>query len=528
MHMRDVIFAVCFHLESAGGTILKLSYEKPFFICRASVDERKKPESAGFTLDQEKGVYFTKHVQVAARLRQYADDRTTKILNRFLIDVKPWPGRIQFPEGLTPLPFQPDAARFSLERNRSYLALDPGLGKTIVACLIMNGLGPDYFIVYVCPPFLTLNIEDEITQWCTPKRQVKIQGRDRGLTRGVWIIPDSRLDKEIVHQKLAALIAHAKREGKRIALFVDEAHRFNSEKSGRGLYLMEAIAPKLHHKQVWMSGSPRPNRSIELYPILSKCAPETIDFMSKNEFGKTFCGARFNGWGYDFKGTTNDKELARRVLGKFMLRLRKSILKLPPLTEELLIIGDKMAPQIAELDLQILKQFSPEDLMGGLAVNEHVSTYRKELGKIKAKAALPFLVSLMEDTDENVIVGTVHRETLSILREGLSRFNPVHIDGSVPANQRVPIAKDWQRDPKKRLMILNNRAGGIGLNLQKATRVPLVEFDWVYDTNRQLFDRAHRFGQTNPVLVQYLVYKNSIDRKVVEVFMRKKSMGQVI
>jgi DNA helicase INO80 len=68
----------------------------------------------------------------------------------------------------------------------------------------------------------------------------------------------------------------------------------------------------------------------------------------------------------------------------------------------------------------------------------------------------------------------------------------------------------------------------LGFNLTKACRVVQVEFSWVYDENRQVFDRAHRYGQKNDVLVQYVVYKNSIDRKVIETAMRKKALGEIL
>jgi SWI/SNF-related matrix-associated actin-dependent regulator 1 of chromatin subfamily A len=504
---------------------LLLTFEKPFFICEASFAERKLPQKAGFRFDKESKRFFTSEILVASRLREHADERTRKILDRYLISIKPWTGHLRYPVGLAPLPFQEDAAKFALSRNRSYLWMDPGLGKTIVACLIMNELVSST-IIYVCPPFLCLNVEDEILKWT--QRKVAIEGRgDHPFPGNVWIIPDSRLDRESTQKRFKHLLRISKAGQRSVVLFVDEAHRFKSEKSGRALYLLEGYAPKIR-RQVWMSGTAMPNRPLELYNVLSKCAPETIDFMSRNEYGLKYCGGRWNGHGYDFKGATNVKELASKVIGTFMLRLKKSLLGLPPLTEELLIIGEELTPALVALDRELLKQFSPEDLMGYLAPNEHVSTYRKELGKIKAKAVLPYLKSLMEETDDHIIIATVHRDAIAILKAGLAKYNPAVIDGTVATDKRLGIAKAWQASKKDRLMLLNNIAGGLGFNLTKACRVVQVEFSWVYDENRQVFDRAHRYGQKNDVLVQYVVYKNSIDRKVIETAMRKKALGEIL
>jgi SWI/SNF-related matrix-associated actin-dependent regulator 1 of chromatin subfamily A len=247
--------------------------------------------------------------------------------------------------------------------------------------------------------------------------------------------------------------------------------------------------------------------------------------MNKFEFGIRYCAGKRNKFGWDFKGSSNIKDLASRVMGAFMLRLRKDLLGLPPLTEGVVIIGENLTPALHALDTAILREHSPEDLMGYLAPNAHVATYRKELGKLKAKAALPFIKSIIEDTEDNLIVVTVHREVIKIISEGLTIYNPSIISGDVPTNKRLEIAKAWQADTTKRVMILNNIAGGLGFNLTKANRVVFVEFSWGYEDNRQVYDRAHRHGQENAVHVDYLIFKNSIDRKVIEVTERKRALG---
>jgi hypothetical protein len=506
---------------------MELVYEKPFFVCKAAYSERKAPQKAGFRFDPESKRFYTSELKVASRLRAYADERSKKILNQKLIDITPWTGRIHFPKGLKPLFFQPGGARFILSRNRSYTWADPGLGKTIMAALAMNSLGR-IFILYFCPSFLALNVEAELLKWCIPKRRVLIETRDLDAVYpgDVWIIPDSILDRPDLHAKFEEVLRYAKACGIRVQMFVDEAHRFKNDQSGRALYLLEGFAKRVHH-QAWLSGTAIPNRLLELYPILSRSAPETIDFMTKDEYGMKYCGGRWNGFGYDYKGSTNAKELASKVIGTFMQRLKKSLLGLPPLTEDILMIGADMTPALIALDRELLKQFSPQDLMGHLAPNEHLSTYRKELGKLKAKAVMPYLKSVMDDTDQNMIVGCLHKETLALLEAGLAKYDPMVIAGHTPSNKRVGIANEWQRTKSRRLIIMSS-AGGLGLNMQKAHTIPLVEFSWVYSDNEQFFGRAHRYGVKHPVSVLYVTYQNSIDRRVIETNLRKKALGQTI
>ncbi|MGH3182379.1 MAG: helicase-related protein [Streptosporangiaceae bacterium] len=59
-------------------------------------------------------------------------------------------------------------------------------------------------------------------------------------------------------------------------------------------------------------------------------------------------------------------------------------------------------------------------------------------------------------------------------------------------------------------------AGGVGLNLQAASVVILMEPQLKPSTEKQAIDRAHRMGQTLPVVVYRLIAENSIDERVVQ------------
>ncbi len=78
------------------------------------------------------------------------------------------------------------------------------------------------------------------------------------------------------------------------------------------------------------------------------------------------------------------------------------------------------------------------------------------------------------------------------------------------------------------MLIGNYLAMGIGFTLTKATRGLFVEFSWVPGENEQAGDRMHRIGQTGSVHIQYMVYKNSIDKKVIEALLRKRKATNII
>lgn len=514
---------------------IQVTFHSGEFTCRSTFEQRNIPRSAGFSFDSRRKCWYSFDHKAAARLRPYLDESAKREISRILLTHEPWSGAVPYPLPLRPEHFQIESARFALSRNRSYLGLDAGLGKTIVAALIMNAkLDTDF--IYICPPFLIPNVRAEMVKWRTKPSTT-------------LYFADSMLDRSATIEQIKTSIAYSKSMDRKTHLIVDEAHRFCVPTSRRTKSMFGRIVP-LFENQTFMSGTPMRNRPIELYPVLFHVAPETIDFMSKFEYAQKYCSAHHNGFGWDYSGSSNLPDLKQRTQvtyedyrrsgeddqtsGKFMLRVRKEVLNLPPLVEEMVILGDDLPPKIGAMDRKIMQAFGGEDLMKNVLAHSvgkedlHISTYRKELGKAKADSAIPFIKAILDETDESVVVAAWHKEATWRIIEGLKKYDPVVIDGSTDPKDRVGLANEFQNNPDKRLVILNIVAGGIGLNLQKATRVVFAEASWVPGDNDQAADRAHRYGTKESVLVQYLVYQNSVDRAVMETLLNKRRTTRYI
>jgi SWI/SNF-related matrix-associated actin-dependent regulator 1 of chromatin subfamily A len=505
---------------------MRVSYTGRDFICHCSFEERHIPKDAGFRWSGEHQTWYTPSHGIAQRLVGFADESAKKEITRVCLSISDWTGVIPYPVHLHPKPFQiKQAAPFALSRNRSYLALDPGLGKTICAALIHNALN-SMFTIYICPPFLMANVEEELKKWCLPGKKIRRYGSkdtNPGQMLDVIIIPDSLLSRE----KLIEDIQVARARYPEILLIVDEAHRFKNESAERTKALFSHYVPNAT-RVVFLSGTPMPNRPMELYPILSNCAPELIGFMSRFEYGRRYCAGFRGQWGWDFSGASNVPELAGKVVGTFMLRLRKKdvLPELPEKSEELVFIDDELPPTLSDMNTKLLARYSPEDLMKGKIGDEHVSTYRRLLGSAKVQAAAKYIQFLLEQGDEALLVFAIHKDVIAELAHALRGFDPLVITGMVEKDERFRIAKEFQSNRKRRLLLLNIAAGGVGFNLTKATRVVFAEFSWCGADNDQAIDRAHRIGQDQKVLAQYLVHRNSIDRTVMEVVLRKKEITQ--
>ena len=510
---------------------VKMTFRNGVFLAKTTFLMRHVAKDAGFKWDNIQKLWYTRVAGRAARLREFADSDAKVELNRLYLQISPWAGAIPVPKGLTPYGFQIETAvPWALARNRSYLALDPGLGKTICAALYLNALSTVSTVaaVYVCPPFLMGNVELELKKWTTFKPRIARFTPYADFGANILLVPDSLIFKPEVVSMLTDWVATKRDRKNRLALLTDEAHRFKNADAKRTKALLEKIAPQFGDA-VFMSGTPMPNRPLELFAVLNSGAPETINFRNYWEYGEYFCAGFKTEFGWDFSGASNLKELVGAVKSKFMLRMKKDdVLKeLPPKTESIVFIDDTLPKKLAKLEKTVLETFRPDNISDVIG-DTHLMTYRKELGFAKAKPTARFVRDVLTDSGESVLLFGIHKEAIAELAALLKDFHPLVITGNVDKDERFQRAQLFQSSPKHRLMILNIQAGGVGFNLTKASRVVFSEFSWVPGDNDQAADRAHRIGQKDNVLVQYLVYNGSLDALVLDTVMNKRRITRYV
>jgi SWI/SNF-related matrix-associated actin-dependent regulator of chromatin subfamily A member 5 len=103
------------------------------------------------------------------------------------------------------------------------------------------------------------------------------------------------------------------------------------------------------------------------------------------------------------------------------------------------------------------------------------------------------------------------------------------IDGGIAGDVREQMIEEFMSpESKKFCFLLSTRAGGLGLNLQKANIVILFDSDWNPQVDIQAMDRAHRIGQTKPVTVYRFVTESSIEEKVLERAFKKLFLDAMV
>jgi SWI/SNF-related matrix-associated actin-dependent regulator 1 of chromatin subfamily A len=506
-------------------------YVAPFFICKCEPAARHIPKDAGFVWFEKRKTWYTRQLGTAVKLAAWFDDNATKYLKRRVVEPVKAVSIPPPPPGLRMYPFQDTALAFALSRNNAYIALEQGLGKTVVAAMYANSLRRP--AVVFCPPFLSRNMAREFRKWSTlPFRVVRYTCQSDLNGPAVVIVPDSRLSQK---DHCTAIYRWAKQHD--AVLVADEAHRYKSMSAKRTKNLLRMVLA--FDRVLLMSGTPLLNRPFELYPLVDALAANCIDFMSENAYGKRYCNGYFDGYGWNYKGESNVAELGRR-LAPLMLRMTKAKMldDLPPKVEQVIVLPSYKPAALQKVERELIAamgEVAPDQLLemalakqGGKS-SIPLSTYRRKMGELKIDGAVEYILRLLELYGGKVLVFAHHRDTVTALSNALVPQLPVNavdeIRGSTSMADRDVRVRRFQDGPMQ-VLIANIDAAGTGLTLTAASRVVFVEYDWTHAKNEQAADRVHRIGQKDVVSVDYLVFKDSLDESILKTARRKARLSR--
>jgi SNF2 family DNA or RNA helicase len=101
--------------------------------------------------------------------------------------------------------------------------------------------------------------------------------------------------------------------------------------------------------------------------------------------------------------------------------------------------------------------------------------------------------------------------------------------GSTSKNERQAMVDRFQDDPRgPQLFLLSLKAGGVGLNLTRASHVFHIDRWWNPAVENQATDRAYRIGQTNRVLVHKFITSGSVEEKIDRMIREKARLAEDI
>lgn len=141
------------------------------------------------------------------------------------------------------------------------------------------------------------------------------------------------------------------------------------------------------------------------------------------------------------------------------------------------------------------------------------------------------LVPYLFKAGHKIIIFSQFQKQLDILEEWASvlRGWPVcRIDGAIAADERIEQIEAFNAKKDHKLFLLSTRAGGLGINLTAADTVILFDSDWNPQQDLQAQDRAHRIGQTRPVIVYRLATKGTVEQTLLEKADGKRRLEKLV
>jgi len=525
----------------------KLKYAKDgnyYFKCR--FEERHLAEDAGLNWHSSKKLWYTSDLRIAGTLVRFADNDTAHSLGKRLHSLLGSSATestliVPAPPGEKYDPHQVAAIEWGVNNKAVLIADEQGLGKTIEAIGIAN-----YFtfskILVITIASMKYTWAEEIEKWSTSFPSIHVvEGTKPDIPHHATTLV---VNYDIVRH------ASVQEAIERFAPFdlaiVDEAHYMKNPEAQR----TKAIIGKgglatLAGRHVLLTGTPMQSKPIELYPLLAAYARDLIrpytDYWS---FAKRYNGAYRDRWGWQLGAPTNREELNSRLREGFMLRrLKKDVMKnLPDKRYQIvpLQIGKsgKISKEVAELlDNAELTDAAMRKIDLGLKFDAHekdmaalgeMVNERRDIAEQKLPTCLKHIKDTLSNTDK-VIIFAHHKSIVGDLAAELAQYNPAVISGSVALKKRKAEVDRFQTDPSCRVFIGNMDAAGTGITLTAASTVICVEWSWVPGIIEQAVDRAHRRGQTEMVVAQFLVVKDTIEeymmRRVID---KLKHVKQIV
>jgi SNF2 family DNA or RNA helicase len=101
--------------------------------------------------------------------------------------------------------------------------------------------------------------------------------------------------------------------------------------------------------------------------------------------------------------------------------------------------------------------------------------------------------------------------------------------GNTSKAERQAMVDRFQEDPRgPQLFLLSLKAGGVGLNLTRASHVFHIDRWWNPAVENQATDRAYRIGQQNRVLVHKFVTSGSVEERIDRMIKEKSKLAEDI
>jgi SWI/SNF-related matrix-associated actin-dependent regulator 1 of chromatin subfamily A len=543
---------------------IKVVQEGRIWIARSDYADKDLVKAAGFRWNPDRKIWWTDKPEIAAKIDGDNADLVARInaerqaqhqaREASIVASHATDAAIDLPLsdvcrklGLNYLPYQRAGIAYAAARTNTLIGDEMGLGKTIQAAGVINATPSIRKVLVVCPASLKINWERELRKWLV--RPLSI-----GVANGGWPATDVVIVNYDVLRKFDAEIKAVDWD---LAIF-DECHYVKNGKAQRtqaifGKWDADAkawkVAPIRAARRLFLTGTPILNRPKELWTIVHALDRQGLGANWRG-FHVRYCAGHQTEYGWDIDGASNLPELNSKLRAAFMIRRLKSevLTELPAKRRQVIVLEpSKKARALIERQNALAERVTKakealaaskasedpkafeaavaalEDASG--AAFEEMSALRHEIALAKLPQVIEHVRDALDGSEGKILVFAHHRDVVEALTKEFADVGAVKLMGGASADDKQAAIDRFQTDPSCRVFVGSIKAAGVGITLTAATHVVFAEQDWTPGWNQQAEDRAHRIGQRESVLIQYVVLDGSLDAHIAQVNVDKAAIA---
>ena len=437
---------------------------------------------------------------------------------------------VKLPDHLYPFQAEDTAELVNGGVNR-LLLLPPGAGKSVVTLAAAEALDA-FTILVVCPAIVRSDWIAKALRFGRQNYSNSLSGNGRRMVVLSYEQLNTPARRQLVLDAMKRIDVLVLDEGQRVKSIDAAVTRsiYGERAEGNGLIARAS--------RVWpLSGTIAPNHWGELYTHVRALFPKLLPVIRGTpmrywDFIDRYCEWEATVHGYKVTGNKRPEELRQLLQGTAIRRGRAEVDKLlPKLTVDTVLLPEDELDDWASYHQleqskggQALKQAASMDEIW--TVTPHLSAARRLLGELKAPAVARYVRELLEqDPEARILVFGWHRTAMARIAHELFDIEP-HvrvIDGGTSDGDRDYAVMRFQQC-EARVLILGLATAREGITLTAANRVVMAEASWTPTQNDQAIKRAHRIGQTRPVIAQFVCIENTLDQAVMATCVRKSDL----
>lgn len=447
-----------------------------------------------------------------------------------------------------PYPHQITGINFGLEQGKWLLLDSMGLGKTLEIIGLAETLKKrnliEHCLVICGVDSLRSNWKAEIEKFSNYKALVLGEKKQKNGKLAIGTLQEradqlkNPIEELFVITNAAAIRDEAilealkKSKNKFDLIVVDEIHRMANSQSQQGKNLLKLDSPY----KVGATGTLLTNNPISCYLPLKWVG---VDNSTLTNFKDVYCN--FGGFnGYEIVGYKNLKMLhdeiqycsIRRTLAEVRDDMPEKIIEYklldmsPKQTKFYNDIYHGVKLEAAKVEISYGNLLALTTRLRQATACPEILT-ESPVDSVKIDYCLDRIAQYISQNQKVVVLSNFKLPVEKLAKE-LEQYHPLLITGDTTDLSNTMTVNKFQSDPSALIMLGTHSKLGTGFTLNAATHMIMIDTPFTYSTFSQSCDRIYRITNKEPVYIEVLLCKNTIDERVRQIIENKKYLSETV